>query len=129
DEAPRTRLRDHRRNLPVPKLVAGQRPRAAKARPPLGRRRQGKAGRPGLRDLLDQAARTWSRVLHRPGSRPRGLGGRALPPPSARGNPLGDRRAVRVLLAGLGAVLALGPATARAGAAYDRLPPTGDGRR
>src|SRR2546425_1174612 len=65
DEAPRTRLGDHRRNLPVPKLVAGQGPRAAEARSPLGRRRQGKAGRPGLRDLLDQAARTWSRVLHR----------------------------------------------------------------
>src|SRR5207302_4928696 len=98
----RTRLGDHRRNLPVPKLVAGQGPRAAEARSPLGRRRQGKAGRPGLRDLLDQAARTWSRVLHRPGSRPRGLGGRAFPPPSARGNPLGDGRAVRGLLAGLG---------------------------
>src|SRR3989449_9257037 len=126
DEAPRTRLGDHRRDLPVPKLVAGKGPRAAEARSPLGRRRQGKAGRPGLRDFLDQAARTWSRLLHRPGSRPRGLGGRALPPPSARGNPLGDGRALRVLLAGLGAAVALGPSTVRADATYEMLLRTED---
>src|SRR2546426_7120258 len=126
DEAPRTRLGDHRRDLPVPKLVAGKGPRAAEARSPLGRRRQGKAGRPGLRDFLDQAARTWARLLHRPGSRPRGLGGRALPPPSARGNPLGDRRALRGLLARLGAALALGPSTVRADATYEMLLRTED---
>src|SRR5881396_744268 len=126
DEAPRARLRDHRRDLPVPKLVAGQGPRAAEARSELGRRRQGKAGRPRLCAFLDQASRTWSRLLHRPGPRPRGLGGRALPPPSARGNPLGDRRALRVLLAGLGAVLALGPSTVRADATYEMLLRTED---
>src|SRR2546425_13322677 len=76
--------------------------------------------------LFRSAARAWSRVLHRPGPWPRGLGGRALPPPSARGNPLGDGRAVRGLLAGLGAALALGPSTARADATYEMLLRTED---